>query len=208
MNYQSEFESIARAHIKRYGIDDLLNYLAVSDFYESPASTKYHGAYAHGLVMHSINVFNAMVDFMTSIIYRDADYLNRNPTTMESIAIVSLFHDLCKVDKYRLTQKNMKDPDTGEWYQADVYIYNQEQFRLGHGAASVYTIQKYLKLTDEEAQAIYWHMGAFDISQYSSVYDLGDTYNRNVLAFSLHMADMIATYVDENDELQNKLGQL
>ena len=127
---------------------------------------------------------------------------------MESIAIVSLFHDLCKVDKYRLTQKNMKDPDTGEWYQADVYIYNQEQFRLGHGAASVYTIQKYLKLTDEEAQAIYWHMGAFDISQYSSVYDLGDTYNRNVLAFSLHMADMIATYVDENDELQNKLGQL
>ena len=57
-------------------------------------------------------------------------------------------------------------------------------------------------MTEDEIQAIHWHMGAFDISQYNSTYDMGNAFENNTLAFALHMADMMATYVVENNNLK------
>lgn len=201
--FKEQFITIAKKNISRCGIDDLLNYLESTDFYTAPASTKYHGAYEGGLLEHSINVYFAMVDFMSSILYRDVSWQETRPNILESVTIVSLFHDLCKIGKYEKSVKNVKDNDTGIWHQEDCYIYNKNQFRLGHSTASLYIISKFLMLKDEEAQAIYWHMGGFDTSQYSSVNDLGAAFTENQLAFCLHMADMIATYIDENDLIQN-----
>ena len=74
---------------------------------------------------------------------------------------------------------------------------NHVQVLLDH-----YCIQDYMKLTPEEKQAIHWHMGAFDTSQYNSTWDLGNAYQNNTLAFALHLADMVATYVDENEKFK------
>lgn len=200
---KEQFISIVKKNISRCGIDDLLTYLDSTDFYVAPASTKYHGAYECGLLEHSINVYFAMVDFMSSILYRDSSWQETNLPLLESVTIVSLFHDLCKIGKYEKSVRNVKDNATGIWHQEDCYTYNKNQFRLGHSAASLHIISKFLMLKDEEAQAIYWHMGGFDISNYSSVNDLGVAFNENQLAFCLHMADMIATYIDENDKIQN-----
>ena len=43
------------------GADRLLNWLETTDFFTAPASTRFHGACECGLVMHSINVYNAMM---------------------------------------------------------------------------------------------------------------------------------------------------
>ena len=73
---------------------------------------------------------------------------------------------------------------------------------MGHGAQSVYYLQKFIQLTEMEAQAIYWHMGAYDISPYSTLAACSETFKWNPLAFLLHRADMAATYVVENEAFE------
>ena len=55
---------------------------------------------------------------------------------------------------------------------------------------------KYIGLTDEEALAINWHMGGFDPRVSSGA--LSDAFNLSPLALELHLADMRATYINEN----------
>lgn len=198
-NLREQFLAIARNEIKRPGIENLLKHLEGTDFFEAPASTKYHGCYEGGLVQHCIDVYNALHDEL-AFIYGD-NYLAMY--SEESIAIVSLFHDLCKVGRYAAGTRNVKDPVTKQWHEEPTYFYNPEAFEMGHGAASVFTVQKFIDLEDFEAQAIFWHMGAYDISNYMSLNGLGSAYERNTLAFALHRADMMATYVTDNEHFKN-----
>lgn len=193
-NLKEQFLAIARHDIHREGIENLLTTLEESDFFKAPASTRYHGSYEGGLVQHSIDVYNALHDEL-AFIYGD-NYLA--VFNEETIAIVSLFHDICKVDRYKAGYRNVKDEVTKQWHQEPAYFYNDEKFEMGHGAESVYAIQRHMKLEDFEAQAIYWHMGAYDISNYSNLNGLGSAFERNVLSFALHRADMFATYIIDN----------
>lgn len=192
---KSDFIDIVKMNVHRDGIDKLLDYMETNGFFEAPASTKYHGNYKGGLFTHSLNVYYDLKDELQMI------YGSQWPErySLETVTIVSLFHDICKIDKYVETTRNVKDKDTGEWKQVDCFEYNNDQVRLGHGSASVYILSDFIKLTPEEKQAIHFHMGAFDISPYNSTYDLGNAFNRNTLAFALHIADMTATYIDENE---------
>lgn len=197
-NLKEQFLSIIKNDIHRKGIDELVKYLNESDFFTAPASTKYHGSYEGGLVQHCIDVYNALHDEL-AFIFGD-NYLAKY--SEETIAIVSLFHDLCKIGRYVEGTRNVKDPVTKQWHEETTYFYNQEAFEMGHGASSVYTLQKFIQLEDFEAQAIFWHMGAYDISNYMSLNGLGSAYERNTLAFALHRADMMATYVVDNEHFE------
>ena len=44
----------------RDGIEDLLKWLGSSDFYVAPASSRFHGSYAGGLLEHSLNVYDEL----------------------------------------------------------------------------------------------------------------------------------------------------
>lgn len=193
-NLKEQFLAIARHDIHRQGIDELLKWLEESDFFEAPASTKYHGCYQGGLVQHCIDVYNALHDEL-AFIYGD-NYLAVYDE--ETVAVVSLFHDLCKVGRYKAGTRNVKDPVTKQWHEEPTYFYNDEAFEMGHGAASVYAIQKFMSLKDFEAQSVFWHMGAYDISNYMSLNGLGSAFEKNTLAFALHRADMLATYITDN----------
>ena len=59
MSGKERFIEIYQAHIRRPGSQRLLEYLQspASDFFEAPASTRFHGAYKGGLVDHSLNVY-------------------------------------------------------------------------------------------------------------------------------------------------------
>ena len=200
---KSAFVKTLSDNVNRPGVPDLFVYLEKEGFYTSPASTKYHGSYEGGLCDHSMNVYYSMLDEL-SFIYGGKDKWTQYHS-LESATIVSLLHDVCKAGKYVKGTKNVKDPETGRWDTVDCYNYNTDAFQMGHGALSVYRIQKFIKLTDEEAQAIYWHMGAYDLSQYSTVGNLSESFAKNTLAFALHRADMMATYVWENENLKGKL---
>jgi len=192
------FKQLVTTHIQRDGVDNLLEWVTnETDFLTAPASTRYHGSYEGGLLEHSLNVFNQLVWEMDHVVGEGWTELY----SMETVAIVALFHDLCKIDRYVLGQKWRKD-ENGEWESYDAYEYNQQKPEMGHGAQSVYYLQKFIQLTEMEAQAIYWHMGAYDISPYSTLAACSETFKWNPLAFLLHRADMAATYVVENEAFE------
>ena len=194
---KEDFIHIARENITRCGIEDLLVYLESTDFFDAPASTKYHGSYAGGLVDHSINVFYCLLDELKFIYMGDSW---KKVYTPESAAIVSLFHDLCKINRYKKIVRNVKN-EFGVWEQVPGFAYNDESYLcMGHATSSLHTLTKFIQLTDEEAQAIYWHMGAFDISQYSTIGQCSEAFSGNTLAFALHRADMMATHIVENEK--------
>lgn len=60
-DYRAQFIDIYNKNVTRPGADRLLKWLEGTDFFTAPASTKFHGACECGLVMHSINVYNAMM---------------------------------------------------------------------------------------------------------------------------------------------------
>ena len=195
---KAEFVDLLKKNVHRYGVDSLVESLEKTDFFESPASTKYHGSYEGGLVVHSLNVYYELINVM-KLLY-GPDWQQRH--SLESVTLVALLHDICKAGKYQKDVRNKKNPKTGVWESVPCYVWNTESFKMGHGASSVFHAMQYIELTPEEAQAIYWHMGAFDISQYSTVSDMSDTFSENTLAFALHMADMISTHVTENEKFK------
>lgn len=199
MNNYEEFTKIVNENIKRDGISEFMNYLEnESDFFTSPASTKYHGSYHGGLVDHSINVYYSLIDVLNFFFGKDW----QKRYSIESATIVSLFHDVCKIGRYKTEMRNVKDKETGIWIEKECFVYDDSYFSMGHGALSLHRIQKYMKLTDDEAQAIYWHMGAYDISQYSDTQNQCKAFSRNTLSFALHFADMIATHICENPDFK------
>lgn len=180
--------------VRRPGVDALIDYLEKSDFFEAPASTIYHGSYAGGLVEHSLNVYTMLQWYVANL--QDSDF-ELPKISEESVIIVALLHDLCKVNCYHESTRNVKNEQTGKWEKVPCYK-REPLLPMGHGGKSVFIIQQFIKLTPEEAQAIYWHMGAYDTSPYNTLNELGKSYEMNLLAFLLNQADMMATYIAEN----------
>lgn len=56
MTNKERFKEIFISQVTRPGAADLLAWLGTTDFFEAPASTRFHGAYPGGLVEHSLNV--------------------------------------------------------------------------------------------------------------------------------------------------------
>jgi len=115
--------------------------------------------------------------------------------TDETIAIVSLLHDLCKINTYKPSTRNVKDA-SGVWHQVPSYSYD-DTLPYGHGEKSVYIISGYMKLTREEAFAIRYHMG---FSGNEDKGNVGSAFEMFPLAFALSTADMEATFFMEKDE--------
>lgn len=182
---KEDFINIYRKYIHRDGADMLLSWLEETSFFYDPASTRFHGAYEGGLCEHSVNVFEELVRLLKA--YPEVT------TTAETVAIVSLLHDVCKVGCYKQELRNKKV--NGVWVQQPTYVFQEEFPFGGHGSKSVYLVQKYMTLTDEEAVAINCHMGAWDRTP--SDYGVGNAYERYPLAWLLHVADESATYIRE-----------
>ncbi len=62
MDYKEEFIRVFTENVARPGAQQLLTWLATTDFYTAPASTRFHGACEGGLVMHSVNVYHVLMD--------------------------------------------------------------------------------------------------------------------------------------------------
>lgn len=179
MHDKEEFIKLFKDNIKREGSDKLLDSLINSDFFSAPASTRFHDAEQGGLCHHSIEVFLEL--------RHDCGLMEK--WSEETIAIVGLLHDVCKVGFYKVDYRNTKD-ENGKWIKVPYYTVD-DQFPYGHGEKSVYLIEQFMKLTNEEAQAINAHMGGFDERKFV----ISNTFEKNELAVHLHMADLSATYL-------------
>ena len=193
MSAREEFIEIYQAQITRPGADALLEYLEhKSDFFTAPSSTRFHGCYEGGLCEHSLNVYHCLVDYLARERVQELYGLE---CSEETVAIVALLHDLCKIGCYRPGTRNVKGPD-GKWTQVPTYQFD-DPMPYGHGEKSVYIVNGYLRLTREEAFAIRYHMG---FSGNEDNRQVGNAFQMYPLAFCLSVADMEATYFLEKEE--------
>ncbi|MBR1824681.1 MAG: HD domain-containing protein [Ruminococcus sp.] len=191
MTPKEEFIQIYKENIKRGGADKLLEYLEKSDFFTAPSSTRFHGAYEGGLVQHSLNVYHCLKDYLsrprTKELY-GMDY------SEETIALVALLHDVCKVNFYTVELRNRKNDETGQWEKVPFYTVD-DKLPYGHGEKSVYILSGFFygedRLTREEAFAIRYHMG---FSGPEDNYVIGKALEMYPLALALNVADMEASY--------------
>ena len=190
MTNEERFISVFNQNIHRDGAEKLLAFLCSdhSDFFTAPASTRYHGAYPGGLLEHSLNVYDCLVDYLARPRVREQYGMEYSD---ESIAIVSLLHDLCKVNFYVESTRNVKE--NGTWKTVPYYTID-DQLPYGHGEKSVWMISGFMKLTREEAFAIRYHMGFSGNEDANSV---GSAFEKFPLAFALSTADMEASYFIE-----------
>jgi hypothetical protein len=189
---KEEFIEIFRTNVTRPGAEAMLDYLENKcDFFTSPASARYHGAYEGGLCDHSVNVYHCLKAYLDRERVSELYGLEYSD---ETIAIVALLHDLCKVGCYQPGVRNVKGPD-GKWSQVPTYQFH-DPMPYGHGEKSVYIVNGYLRLTREEAFAIRYHMG---FSGDENKNQVGNAFQMFPLAFALSVADMEATYFLESE---------
>jgi len=184
---KEEFLKIAKTNIKREGINELLKWIESTDFFEAPASAKFHLAEAGGLCQHSLNVYHRLLKLAN-------EQFGEENVNIETITICSLFHDVCKCCFYKTDYRNVKE--NGEWVQKPYYTID-DPLPYGHGEKSVYIINGYMRLSREEALAINWHMGGFDKRVQGGDQSFSNAYYKYPLCTLTHIADIMATYLDE-----------
>ena len=180
---KEEFLNLLRS-VQREGIEDLIKFIESTDFFKAPASTRFHGNFEGGLLQHSIKVYEIL-----------KEKLNNTPVPMniskDTIKIVALLHDICKVNYYKVDYRNAKN-DLGVWEKVPYYTV-EDTIPYGHGEKSVMMITEYMKLTVEEKYAIRWHMG---LSEPKELYGtLSAAFSKYPLALMLFEADLEATYL-------------
>lgn len=167
---RDDFFAIAETYIQRDGLSRLLSYLEhQTDFFQAPSSVRFHLNEKGGLCLHSLNVFETCLRIYKSVLEPQLKTGKANfdePISEESIAIVALFHDVCKTNMYREVEKWRKD-DQNRWVSYPGFDI-VDDFPFGHGEKSCIIINHYLKLTKEELLAIRWHMGAFEAGEQGS----------------------------------------
>ena len=106
------FTELYKQYITREGSEDLFDWLVTTDFFDAPASTKFHGDYEGGLVEHSVHVWEELVRLLRA--YPEVK------VSAETAAIVTLLHDLCKIGCYKTEMRNKKN-ERGAWVSVPFY---------------------------------------------------------------------------------------
>ncbi len=207
----SRFEELMKK-VTRNGKDELMDYVRnKSDFYTAPASTRFHLSCEGGLLQHSLNVYDCLMAKKDLPIWKTAF----EDVSEESIIIMALFHDLCKVNMYVKGFRNqktydkeriaeivrsggcVKKDDNGPFAWETVQDYQvDDSMPLGHGEKSIVMLNSFVRLKGCELYAIRWHMGyTEDSSQYKT---LDKAIEKYPIVLALHEADLEASKLLED----------
>lgn len=138
-------------------VQKCLNWLRGTDFYSAPASTQYHESFPGGLALHTLRVVQQIQSLISVSAFSSVNYA-------EAI-LCAIAHDWCKIGKYEMYLRNVKNEATGQWEKQPSYRYKDQEIPLGHGETSLYILQRFAPVSIEMACAIRWHMGAWQVHQ-------------------------------------------
>lgn len=205
------YEKVFTEIIKREGAAELFEYLKnETDFFTAPASTNFHSNFKGGLASHSVQVYKNLRRIMNTDWMKEMFGIDPSEETM---AIVALLHDICKVNNYIYKENARKYKDDtlknekgypGVWLDLPGYEINKENNLPGHGELSVFMIEQYMKLTLEESFAIRYHMGLYEGE--SKMREISGCFADYPLSFALHMADdMAGKYCEKTITQEDKI---
>ncbi len=179
---KDEFLKLLKS-VDRDGMDDLIAFIEKSDFFKAPASTRFHGNYEGGLLEHSMKVYEILKDKVQKSVLEIK-------VPEESLIIIALLHDICKVNYYKVDYRNAKN-EFGEWEKVPYYTV-EDTIPYGHGEKSVMMLTEYIKLTVDEKYAIRWHMGFTEPKELYGT--ISSAYKKYPIALLMHEADLESTY--------------
>ena len=189
------FESLLMS-TGRAGMDKVIEYLRKTDFYNAPASAKYHSNYETGLLDHSLMVYNLAEAFFEKMKMIDPELAVSIPE--ESIIVSSLLHDVCKICFYR-KPTTRKHNEHNDWMQYDGYEI-EDSFPIGHGEKSVIMLLKLgLDINPCEMLAIRYHMGFWGESNTEFKIAMKSAIKMCPLVVLLQQADCAATMIFEKE---------
>ena len=139
---------------------------------------------------HSLNVYRCLKEYLVRPFTHE---LIGEQYSDETVAIVSLLHDICKINCYKVSSRNVKDQN-GNWTKVPFYEFD-DMLPYGHGEKSVYIISGFMKLSRQEAFAIRYHMG---FTANDDMRNVSKAFESYPLAFALSTADMEASYFLES----------
>lgn len=204
--------------ISRPGSDkkEFFTWLEASDFFDAPASLRYHGSFPGGLCAHSLRVYDNLLKLaetfaiVSETVYdldesgapiKESVRVEQRPLyTEDTLKIVALLHDLNKVNLFTTYLRNVKDEATGKWNSVREYKYREadDPLRLIYGSQeqnSEFHAHNFFPLTVEESSAILNHLGGMGNDSSQNITPV--IFTKYSLALLLHMADLLASYLDE-----------
>jgi len=125
--------------VNREGMPKLIRAMEKSDFFIAPASTIYHLNCKGGLAYHSLSKYRTLKKLCE---------IFGITLPIDSIIIVGLLHDLCKIFTYAWDNVNKK-------------YYKKKLSSNKHGLKSIKRINQFMKLTNKEYDMIRWHMNHY-----------------------------------------------
>ncbi len=137
----------------RGGMVYLIGHLQKEGFFESPASTKFHGCYPGGLAEHSLKVYHLLEHYIDKLKLDETLSPGQKPLefTRYTTVIAGLLHDVCKIGAYIGDEKP--------------YKWNKQQPK-GHAILSIERIKGFIKLTALEEMMITYHMGVYGLNEF------------------------------------------
>jgi 23S rRNA maturation-related 3'-5' exoribonuclease YhaM len=170
---------------KRYGMDELIECMEDGGFYEAPCSGAHHLAEEGGLLIHSLNVLDAARALNSVWGHEVAD---------DSLTIIALLHDLGKMGDHGKPNYVENYLTGGKRSEKKPFTTNSELVYVPHEVRSVMIAERYIRLSEEEEQAILWHNGLYG----SFKYDIQG--KETAMYMILHFADMWASRIIEQEE--------
>jgi hypothetical protein len=140
--------------VRRQGMTELVEALERQGYFDGPCSTKYHLSRKHGLLIHHWHIYNALLE-------KNNHY--KLGLSEDTIILVALLHDLCKVGMYTI------HPDNTITYTGHNPDYK-------HGTLSLERITKFISLTEEEEEMIKHHMGLHSVYSFEK-FSIQELYN-------------------------------
>lgn len=193
-------ELVESIEIPGANIPGLLEFLQNTDFFVAPASTKYHGSIRGGLVLHSLEVYDNLLKLVET--FKDDEHPAIDPN---SLKVAALFHDLSKMNYYKLSSRNEKEYKADgkqvdalgrfNWNSIIEYKTIEADSRfvcVDHDVNSAFLINQFIPLTQEEFAAIANHSGGMT-NKFSNA-DLNTIFKVYPLALFLHLSDMYSCY--------------
>lgn len=167
--------------VEREGMKELIQYMNEKGFFEAPASTRWHGVYNGGLVVHSHLIFELL---SRKVLEFDLKF------PVDSMIICSYGHDLCKAGAY------LSDGCGG-------YIWNNNNGK-GHALLSIQRLKRFIELKPEEEEIIRYHMGFYGTREFGrygeySLHELTEAYNKLKIAKLFYFCDDMATQFLEKE---------
>ena len=169
----------------RLGTDELIKAMEKGGFYSAPCSGQHHLSEEGGLLQHSLNVF----DYAHKL-NKAFDY----PCPDDSVSIAALLHDLGKMGDHGKPNYVENILKGGNRSAAKPYTTNPNLIYLPHEVRSVAIAERFIRLTEEEETAIYWHNGLYSTFKY----DIPG--KETPLYMIIHYADLWVSRVTEAED--------